>query len=77
MPGLGQVELGGHFISAREEIELWLILSTQRGIFSREGRLDRRMFQALGQSIQFSVDVIQLRREGIGLGRDRGDSVLR
>ena len=27
------------------------------------------MFQALGQSIQFSVDVVQLRREGIGLGR--------
>src|SRR5450830_1472964 len=63
--GLGEVQLGGDFIGAGEEVEFRLI-TTQRRVFGGEGRFDRRTFQALGQTIEFGVDVIQFRGKRIG-----------
>ncbi len=66
--GLGQVQLGCDLIGAGQEVDLRFV-TTQRRVFGGEGRLDRRVFQALGQAIELGVDVIQFRRKRIGFGR--------
>lgn len=49
--GLGQIQLGCDLIGAGEEVDLRFV-TAQRRIFGGEGRLDRRVFQALGQTIE-------------------------
>src|SRR5471030_2511534 len=59
--GLGQIELGGDFVSAGEEVELRLVSHGSSGVFCGEGGF----IHVMGQTIHLSVDVIQFCRERI------------
>ncbi|MNI80527.1 hypothetical protein D3C73_1370630 [compost metagenome] len=66
--GTCQIELGGHFVAAGEEIEVQIVQGFRLlgSICSAEVRLQRRRLEVLRQLVQLGIDVAQLRSKALG-----------